>query len=283
MDNKLSELSKPVAYSLRFRNMNGKPDKTINANTTFSTLEKAKAYGLGNRYVTQDDGKIVCVRAPSQDPIVEPLYSQEYVSALLEKSKEKDERAIACVNAFDGIETERIAGKSLGEFLAGELYLNKAEPKQDGSFGFTFSGLAVQLMADCFADQFKSSGAINYLELLFEHAEVGEMTVTMQRVEGLTPAQKLAAAEQRIAELEEQSEQFKKELHNESAANAHAYERIRELEKRLATPVRLPEKYNMKMAGDKSTKSMFYGHNSAINDSAKAIRAAGFAVEGDSE
>ncbi|WP_211130423.1 hypothetical protein [Serratia surfactantfaciens] len=83
MDNKLSELSKPVAYSLRFRNMNGEPDKTINANTTFSTLEKAKAYGLGNRYVTQDDGKIVNVRDPSQDPIVEPLYSQEYVSALL--------------------------------------------------------------------------------------------------------------------------------------------------------------------------------------------------------
>ncbi|HGM4841378.1 TPA: hypothetical protein ACKQCQ_001076 [Serratia marcescens] len=82
MDNKLSELSKPVAYSLRFRNMNGEPDKTINANTTFSTLEKAKAYGLGSRYVTQDDGKIVSVRDPSQDPIVEPLYSQEYVSAL---------------------------------------------------------------------------------------------------------------------------------------------------------------------------------------------------------
>ncbi|MEL5245429.1 hypothetical protein PTR67_10180 [Serratia nevei] len=79
---KLSELSKPVAYSLRFRNMNGEPDKTINANTTFSTLEKAKAYGLGSRYVTQDDGKIVSVRDPSQDPIVEPLYSQEYVSAL---------------------------------------------------------------------------------------------------------------------------------------------------------------------------------------------------------
>ncbi|EME1467923.1 hypothetical protein V3510_005307 [Serratia marcescens] len=86
MDNKLSELSKPVAYSLRFRNMNGEPDKTINANTTFSTLEKAKAYGLGIRYVTQDDGKIVSVRDPSQDPIVEPLYSQEYVSALQHES-----------------------------------------------------------------------------------------------------------------------------------------------------------------------------------------------------
>lgn len=55
---------------------------------------------------------------------------------------------------------------------------------------------------------------------------------------------------------------------------------LKEAETRLATPVRLPEKYNMKMAGDKSTKSMFYGHNSAINDSAKAIRAAGFTVEG---
>lgn len=97
MGNKLIELSKPVAYSLRFRNMNGEPDKTINANTTFSTLEKAKAYGLGTRYVTQDDGKIVSVRDPAQDPIVEPLYSQEYVSALLAELEAKDEalRAIA--------------------------------------------------------------------------------------------------------------------------------------------------------------------------------------------
>ncbi|WP_313795375.1 hypothetical protein [Serratia sp. (in: enterobacteria)] len=193
----------------------------------------------------------------------EPLYSQEYVSALLEKSKEKDERAIACVNAFEGIDTERIAGKSLGEFLAGELYLNKAEPKQDGSFGFMFSGLAVQLMADCFADQFKSSGAINYLELLFEHAEVGEMTVTMQRVEGLTPAQKLAAAEQRIAELEairaaaEKLVRCKGRYHSEQNYRALAAmfgvtipdlppvdgdseAVIAELRAKLAMPVRLP-------------------------------------------
>lgn len=171
MDNKLSELSKPVMYVVR-------------------TLDGSVASVKNYKYT-----------AP-KGFTSNPLYSQEYVSALLEKLKEKDERAIACVNAFDGIETERIAGKSLGEFLAGELYLNKAEPKQDGSFGFTFSGFAVQLMAECFAYQFKSSGAINYLELLFEHAEVGEMTVTMQRVEGLTPAQKLAVAEQRVAELE---------------------------------------------------------------------------------
>ncbi len=102
---KLSELSKPVAYSLRFRNMNGEPDKTINANTTFSTLEKAKAYGLGSRYVTQDDGKIVSVRDPSQDPIVEPLYSQEYVSALIQRAERLDSMLTESVQALK--ETEQ--------------------------------------------------------------------------------------------------------------------------------------------------------------------------------
>lgn len=116
-----------------------------------------------------------------------------HVTAKLEAA---DERSIACVNAFEGIETERFAGKSIGEFLAGEVRLNKAEPKPDGSFGFTFSGLAIQIMAEAFADQFKSSGAVNYLELLFEHSEIGPLTVTMQRVEGLTPVQKLTAAEE---------------------------------------------------------------------------------------
>ncbi|CAI1215062.1 hypothetical protein [Serratia liquefaciens] len=57
--------------------------------------------------------------------------------------------------------------------------------------------------------------------------------------------------------------------------------RIAELEAKLATPVRLPTKYSLKLAGDKSTCSMFSGHNSAISDCARAIRAAGFTVEGD--
>ncbi len=242
MDNKLSELSelselsKPVAWDF--------------------PGSKEESRQLGYDFELDDEQKANC----------SALYSQEYVSALLEKSKEKDERAIACVNAFDGIETERIAGKSLGEFLAGELYLNKAEPKQDGSFGFTFSGLAVQLMADCFADQFKSSGAINYLELLFEHAEVGEMTVTMQRVEGLTPAQKLAAAEQRIAELEAQVKVW------ESAATKHL-ERAEDAEKRLATPVRLQSPWVDKVGN----RWLLEGTTTDV------IRAAGFKVEGDEQ
>ncbi|MET6763339.1 hypothetical protein ABNU44_14065 [Serratia marcescens] len=243
---KLSELSKPVAWRYRYT----KPGITDS---------DGEAWVGDWKFVTDE---VNCNPAPNYQRCA--LYSQEYVSALLEKSKEKDERAIACVNAFEGIETDRIAGKSLGEFLAGELYLNKAEPKQDGSFGFTFSGLAVQLMADCFADQFKSSGAINYLELLFEHAEVGEMTVTMQRVEGLTPAQKLAAAEQRIADLEaikaaaEKLVRCKGRYHSEQnyralaalfgvttpdlpPAEGDSEAVIAELRAKLATPVRLPD------------------------------------------
>lgn len=127
------------------------------------------------------------------------------ILALIAQLEAKNIRADACVNAFEGIETERFAGKSIGEFLAGEVRLNKAEPKPDGSFGFTFSGLAIQIMAEAFADQFKSSGAVNYLELLFDHSEVGPLTVTMQRVEGLTPAQKLAAVEAQLEAAQKES------------------------------------------------------------------------------
>ncbi|HDM8272766.1 hypothetical protein [Yersinia enterocolitica] len=130
------------------------------------------------------------------------MSAEQLIDFLADKLEAADERSIACVNAFEGIETERFAGKSIGEFLAGEVRLNKAEPKPDGSFGFTLSGLAIQVMAEAFADQFKSSGAVNYLELLFEHSEIGPLTVTMQRVEGLTPAQKLAAAEERAEAAE---------------------------------------------------------------------------------
>lgn len=63
------------------------------------------------------------------------------------------------------------------------------------------------------------------------------------------------------------------ELHNEGAANAHAYERIRELEKRLSTPVRLQSPWVDKVGN----RWLLEG------TTADAIRASGFAVtvEGD--
>ncbi|WP_277268335.1 hypothetical protein [Pantoea septica] len=108
---------------------------------------------------------------------------------------ETERRIAACVNAFEGIPTDRIEGKDLGEILAGEVRLHGAGPRADGGFGFEFSGGICQLMVEAYAEQFRQSGAINYLELLFNHSDIGPLTITMQRVEGLTPAQKLAQAE----------------------------------------------------------------------------------------
>ncbi|SPT72506.1 hypothetical protein [Aeromonas salmonicida] len=44
-----------------------------------------------------------------------------------------------------------------------------------------------------FAGQFKANCATNYLELRGSHPETGPFTITMQRAEGLTPADKLNA------------------------------------------------------------------------------------------
>lgn len=125
---------------------------------------------------------------------------------------EAERRTTACVNAFDGIPTERIEGKDLGQILAGELRLHGAGSRTDGGFGFEFSGGLCQLLAEAYADQFRESGAVNYLELLFNHTEIGPLTITMQRVEGLTPAQKLAKAEAERDALKQQVDEYSRIL-----------------------------------------------------------------------
>lgn len=50
--------SEPVAYSLIFRNMDGALNNYINTNTTFSTREKAEAYGKGGSYEVRSDGRL---------------------------------------------------------------------------------------------------------------------------------------------------------------------------------------------------------------------------------
>ena len=66
--------SEPVAYSLIFRNMDGALNNYINTNTTFSTREKAEAYGKGGSYEVRSDGRLEWVPNPSLDPVVVPLY-----------------------------------------------------------------------------------------------------------------------------------------------------------------------------------------------------------------
>lgn len=57
--------------------------------------------------------------------------------------------------------------------------------------------LASAMFAMMFAGEFVRSGATNYLELLYDVPEFGEMTVTLQKVVGKTPAQRIAELESR--------------------------------------------------------------------------------------
>ena len=66
----------------------------------------------------------------------------------------------------------------------------------NGSINATFEGGAVQLMVDALADRFVESGAPNYIEMQFHGKATGPLLFTLQRVDGKTPHQLRAEAEQ---------------------------------------------------------------------------------------
>ncbi|HIH9462867.1 TPA: hypothetical protein ACYU77_002978 [Klebsiella variicola subsp. variicola] len=61
--------------------------------------------------------------------------------------------------------------------------------------------LASAMFSMMFAGEFVRSGATNYLELLYDVPEFGEMTVTLQKVEGKTPGQRIAELESRTVTI----------------------------------------------------------------------------------
>ncbi|WP_282676897.1 hypothetical protein [Serratia marcescens] len=79
------------------------------------------------------------------------------------------------------------------------------------------------------------------------------------------------------ASLNVENQELKKRIAELSRLLAHNIERAEEAEKRLATPVRLKkvDSSNVPFAGD--------GFNAAVDYCAKAVRAAGFTVEGDEQ
>lgn len=103
-------------------------------------------------------------------------------------------RIVACVNAFEGVDIEAFEGKTVAEFVANQTMLTGAGPSERGGFGIQLEGGACHLLAHAFGEQFKGSGAVNFLEVNFVHDELGDMSVTMQRTSGKTPGQLKAEA-----------------------------------------------------------------------------------------
>jgi hypothetical protein len=106
-------------------------------------------------------------------------------------------RLAACWNAFEGVPTDKIVGKSVDEYVCGEAYLEGMNPS-GGSLHMGLTGTACQMLAESFAGQFVGSGATNFVEVAMSHKELGPFTVTIQRTHGETPAQQKAAALARL-------------------------------------------------------------------------------------
>ena len=69
---------------------------------------------------------------------------------------------------------------------------------ENGGLELQLEGGACQILAESFIDQFKDNNAKNYLEVGFYNKETGPITVTIQRVNGLTPAGKVAKIKELI-------------------------------------------------------------------------------------
>lgn len=72
----------------------------------------------------------------------------------------------------------------------------------------------MHLLADSLIDYFEGSSAVNYIEHTFQckNDESKSFVMTMQKVEGLTPCQKLAKAEKLNAEMYEMLEKVEDEI-----------------------------------------------------------------------
>ncbi|MFQ1917912.1 hypothetical protein ACK35P_10920 [Aeromonas veronii] len=84
-------------------------------------------------------------------------------------------RIVACWNLLDGYPTKELEGVTLAEFVA-------SHPE-----------LAEKALIAAYASLFAERGATNYLEVKGARPELGPFTITLQRTEGLTPVEKLAA------------------------------------------------------------------------------------------
>jgi hypothetical protein len=109
-------------------------------------------------------------------------------------------RLAACWSAFDGYPTHKLVGKPLAEIVSNEAYIYGMGPAPEGGLELKLHGMACQLLANAFAGEFVSSGAVNFIEVGMEHDDVGPMTVTIQRVQGKTPGTLRAETMKELAE-----------------------------------------------------------------------------------
>ncbi len=107
------------------------------------------------------------------------------------EGKANARRIVACWNLLHEFDTKAIEAGSFADFIGKQVYQHEIENANSGEL--RLSDVSLQLMAAGFAGKMKANAAENYMEFGLFHPETGHITLTVQRKEGLTPAQKLAA------------------------------------------------------------------------------------------
>ncbi|MBW3797775.1 hypothetical protein GPK29_11700 [Aeromonas hydrophila] len=100
-------------------------------------------------------------------------------------------RIVACWNLLHEFDTEAIEAGTFADFIGKQVYQHEIGNANSGEL--RLSDVSLQLMAAGFAGKMKANAAENYMEFGLLHPETGPITLTVQRTEGFTPAQKLAA------------------------------------------------------------------------------------------
>ncbi|HHD2838846.1 ead/Ea22-like family protein [Klebsiella quasipneumoniae] len=187
------------------------------ANTTADAIDRLKAFP-GDELIdlSQHEGEQVDIDITTLNEWYE-LSNPANVLALVEALEKSEKTSEARREAIDI--THKRAARERDRANAAEEALEKAQQEAEELSKFKevmasaadalkagkplnleslFKGeLASAMFAMMFAGEFVRSGATNYLELLYDVPEFGEMTVTLQKVEGKTPGQRIAELESR--------------------------------------------------------------------------------------
>ncbi|ELI6443102.1 hypothetical protein RRM56_000711 [Aeromonas salmonicida subsp. salmonicida] len=107
------------------------------------------------------------------------------------EGKANARRIVACWNLLHEFDTAAIEAGTFADFIGQQVYLHEIENANSGEL--RLSDVSMQLMAAGFAGKMEANAAENYMEFGLFHPETGHITLTVQRAEGLTPAQKLSA------------------------------------------------------------------------------------------
>ena len=128
------------------------------------------------------------------------------VSSLEEANVQRSEAlaALEFINEENGNLRRGVADSAVAATMLTEMVMNKS------GLTLQLEGGACQLLANTFADQFREQGGVNFVEMGFTAKDGLRLIVTMQKVNGKTPAQLRTEADQRAAAAEQREQHIER-------------------------------------------------------------------------